>query len=351
MRFRNPILWMAIVTLAGWPSMTIGQPPATKTESKPPTGMAVVGTPPSSEIPVWGYQLATPSDSKLLTWSRFLSADLAAVDPPLQAQLKLNDGEGYVVTGIKTDGAGAESGLVIYDVVVGLSDEPKQDAAYPIQVWRRGDRQLLTVKGKPEREGWIGVNLHEIDDAMRSQLSLPAGRGLLVQEVTDGSPAEQAGLQKFDVIDGWSAGTPSGTVEEFSKIIRDSEGKSLGVQILRHGKSMTIHLTPLKRPAEPATTEVIGSRLLWLSAVNANPELAARRSAITLNHLVTNADLTQGRWRLLGHETGRDRQAQLGAVERQLDQLLKEVQAARQAIDELRKLEDRAKEKPTEGKK
>jgi len=293
---------------------------------------------------IWTMEPSGQAHARLLNWSRYLGADLAVVDPPLRSQLKLNDGEGYVVVNVKPDGAGAESGLQLYDVVLGLQDEPKPEAAYPVQVWRAGVKKPVTVKVKADRQWWIGVNLAEIDDAMRSQLSLAEGRGLLVQEVTDDSPAKQGGVQRFDVIDGWGDGTASGSVEEFSRVIQKSEGKTLTVQILRHGKSLSINVTPQKRSAEAASgawtadtanRSILFSRMLqpqWTVSphVPRYLDLVARRAALA---------------------SGDDRQGKLAAVEKQLEQLLKEVQSARQTIEELRKLEDQKKEKPADQKK
>jgi PDZ domain len=291
------------------------------------------------------------SNSLLLNWSRCLGADLAAADAPLRAQLKLNDGEGYVVVGVKPDGAGAEAGVQLYDVLLGLNDEPKPEAAYPVQVWRRGAKQPLTVKVKSDRQWWIGVNLAEIDEAMRSQLSLTEGRGLLVQEVTDNSPAKQSGLQKFDVIDGWGDGTASGSVEEFSRTIQKSDGKTLTVQILRHGKSLSISITPQKRPSEAASAiwQADAARLLF-SRVQPQWTVAPTNPRMAYLDFINTAQQQQP-LRYITVAPAADRHSKLAAVEKQLDQLLKEVQAARQTIEELRKLEDQSKEKPVDEKK
>lgn len=350
MRFRIAIL---MVTLTGVPMMASGQQPADGKAKNSPAADFVPVDASGQPDGVWSFELATPANAKLLTWSRYLGADLAAADAPLRSQLKLNDGEGFVVTAVTPDGAAAEGGLVLYDVVVGLNDDPKPEAAYPLYIWRAGAKQPMTIKTKPDRKGWIGVNLAEIDEAMRSQLSLPAGRGLLVQEVTDDSPASQAGVQKFDVIDGFGDGAPSGTVEAFSAIVQKSAGKTLSVQILRHGKSLTINLTPKKRPAEETGVwaGVPQTQARWLMLNNLNqPAWAAARNNRALNYVeflnsANLANLARSRNVALNPTAGDDRQTKLAHVEKQLDQLLKELQATREALEEIRKLEDKPKEK------
>jgi serine protease Do len=294
----------------------------------------------------WTMEPSGQAHARLLNWSRYLGADLAVVDPPLRSQLKLNDGEGYVVVNVKPDGAGAESGLQLYDVVLGLQDEPKPEVAYPVQVWRAGVKKPVTVKAKPDHQWWIGVNLAEIDDAMRSQLSVAAGRGLLVQDVTDDSPAKQAGIQKFDVIVGLGDGTASGSVEEFSRVIQKSDGKTLTVQILRHGKSLSVNVTPQNRTAEAASGTWVAEAALfsrlqptWIaSPTEQHSNYIRLLSAVQRRALASTA-------------RANDRESKLAAVEMQLDQLLKEVQSARQTIEELRKLEEPKKQKASDEKK
>jgi hypothetical protein len=340
----------AATTLAAWANLATfaaGQTPDPPPADAPKT--AVEGA-------LWAaFEFATPANARLLTWSRFLGADLATADAALRAQLKLNDGDGYVITGVNPDGAAAEGGLVVYDVVVGLADDPKPEATYPLWVWRQGEKKPMTVKLKAERQGWIGVHLAEIDDALRSQLSLPAGRGLLVQDVTDDSPAKKAGLQLHDVIDGWSDGAPSGNVEEFSTVVRKSVGKSLGVQVFRHGKSMTIHLTPQKRPEQSAAaSNVTAAQLRWLALSQVNQQLHPQWQKLDyLNNLAGSqwAGRAARAATLAAQPPSDARQSMLNSIEKQLDQLLSELQAARQSIEEIRKLDERQKDKSAEGKK
>lgn len=347
MRIRNDLAWVSVLSLLGLPIVATGQSPNNK-----PANATLLTAALQLQDGVWAYQLATPANARLLTWARLLDADLADVDAPLRAQLKLNDGEGLVVTNVKPDGAGAESGLLLYDVLLGLTDEPKPEAVYPLYVWRQGARMPVTVKTRVDRHGWIGVNLVEIDDAMRSQLSLAAGRGLLVREVTDESPAKQAGLQQHDVIDGWSDGKPSGTVEEFSKVIRISAGKNLGVQILRHGKSLTINVTPQKRPEQAAATNDQAMWQLWRGI--AQPQLPTQLDPhgqrLTYLNLL-NSNLAARQALAIAAQPGEDKQSKLIHVEKQLEQMLAELQAARKAIEDIRQFEERKREKRADEKK
>jgi hypothetical protein len=339
-------------------SAALAQSPLAKNEpanieKKPDAGSAGVADTLFTNVLAGNF--VVDENPALLNWSRFLGVDFAFVDPPLRSQLKLNDGKAFVVVGVNPESAGADSGLEVYDVVIGLDGEPKQEAAYPVTVWRAGAKQAYTLKGKPTKQFWIGVNLGEIDTAMHSQLSLPDGRGLIVQEITDKGPAQQAGLQKFDVIVGKGDGASPGTVEEFSKTIQKGKGETISLQILRHAKSMTVNVTPIERPQETAFKFTTPDRYYaWVTAQNSNAQVY-QPCRININTLAQQPATYE--WALMPRynmtftaKPAEDKNAKLAAVEKHLDQLLKEVQAARQSLDEIRKLSEANKEKPKKEK-
>ena len=47
---------------------------------------------------------------------------------------------------------------------------------------------------------WIGLNCAEVSPALRSQLNLKDGIGLLVVKAFEGSPSQKAGLKQHDVV-------------------------------------------------------------------------------------------------------------------------------------------------------
>lgn len=58
--------------------------------------------------------------------------------------------------------------------------------------------QLL--KNGKVRRGMLGVTIQSVDADLAASLNLPAARGAIVTSVADGGPAEQAGIQRGDVI-------------------------------------------------------------------------------------------------------------------------------------------------------
>lgn len=64
----------------------------------------------------------------------------------------------------------------------------------------RGQRENGGEKDERKTVAYLGVLAREVSPELRSQFSLPAGFGLLVDEVMAGSPASAAGLKKYDVL-------------------------------------------------------------------------------------------------------------------------------------------------------
>lgn len=58
--------------------------------------------------------------------------------------------------------------------------------------------QSLITKGKVTR-GWLGVYLQDVDGKVANYLDLPMADGAVVLDFVKGSPAENMGVQKFDV--------------------------------------------------------------------------------------------------------------------------------------------------------
>ncbi|HXT57508.1 MAG TPA: PDZ domain-containing protein [Pirellulales bacterium] len=103
---------------------------------------------------------------------------------------------------------------------------------------------------KPEQPVafWIGVACEPLPEALRSQLGLPKGQGVLVQDVVEGSPAAQAGLKRYDVV--LALGDQGiGSAQELSQAVKQTRGKEASVRYLRSGKEATVTVKPAARPA------------------------------------------------------------------------------------------------------
>jgi len=103
---------------------------------------------------------------------------------------------------------------------------------------------LLAVVASPvlaAGRGWLGVTTQSTDDDMRRGLDLMRD-GLLVNQVTNDSPADRAGLRKGDVIltfNGRSVTEPEG----LRRLVRATEpGRTASLSVWRNGSRRTLQV-------------------------------------------------------------------------------------------------------------
>ncbi|MFN7985737.1 MAG: trypsin-like peptidase domain-containing protein, partial [Vicinamibacterales bacterium] len=70
----------------------------------------------------------------------------------------------------------------------------------------------LRARGRVSR-GYMGVTLRAVDADLQRSLRLAVPNGAMVQDVTDGSPAERAGLRAYDVVVGFEGASVGGDDE------------------------------------------------------------------------------------------------------------------------------------------
>jgi serine protease Do len=93
----------------------------------------------------------------------------------------------------------------------------------------------LKERGHVQR-GYIGVALRDVDPDLQGPLALPQTTGALVQDVTDGSPAERAGLKPYDLItsvDGQDVTTNDSLIREISA---RAPGSTAKLEVIRDGR-------------------------------------------------------------------------------------------------------------------
>lgn len=107
---------------------------------------------------------------------------------------------------------------------------------------------VIGATPQPLSEYWIGIDGAPVDDALRSQLELPEGLGLVLNQVVAGSAAEKAGLKQYDVLISCND-VPLKEIGDLAKIIEARKDSPLALRLARGGKRLTVEVTPQKRPA------------------------------------------------------------------------------------------------------
>jgi serine protease Do len=105
----------------------------------------------------------------------------------------------------------------------------------------------LRQRGRVVR-GYIGVSLHEVDADLQRSLRLGAARGALVEDVNAGSPAERAGLRRYDVITAVGGRGVRSTSELIRDIAAREPGTSVTLQVAREGRTQDVEVQLVERP-------------------------------------------------------------------------------------------------------
>jgi serine protease Do len=158
----------------------------------------------------------------------FIGIGISDVTPDNAKFFQMTDASGAVVTQVDPDAPGGKAGLKVGDVVTQLNGKPVTNAGeLQMQVGQKrpGDTIQLGVMrdgkttdvpvtleamsaangsanaGTEHGKGRWGLSLGDINSAARDQMQIPSSvHGAVVEDVQPGSPADNAGLQRGDVI-------------------------------------------------------------------------------------------------------------------------------------------------------
>jgi len=119
--------------------------------------------------------------------------------------------------------------------------------AIPINVAKDVLEELITTGGVSQP--WIGVYHQNLSEQTASQLRLPDKKGVLILDVIQGSPAEEAGLQAWDVLRRIGERDVYSTDDVAEEIAKHSTGDEIMLTIWRQGEMRLIPLTLGDKPA------------------------------------------------------------------------------------------------------
>jgi len=161
----------------------------------------------------------------------YLGVGIQDLTPAIRKALNISEERGALVSSIEEGGPAAKAGLQRGDVILSLNGEAVEDSrdlsfriaslspgtTVRLEVIRDGRRReisaILTERPGAEEEerpqpaepdspsSALGIQVQDLTPAIREQLQLPPGtQGALVVGVRPGSPAQEAGLARGDVI-------------------------------------------------------------------------------------------------------------------------------------------------------
>ncbi len=136
----------------------------------------------------------------------------------------------------------------------------------------------LAEFGRTKR-GWLGVRTQTVTDEIAESLGLDKASGALVAGISEGGPAEGAGLQQGDVILTFD-GKDVSEMRELPRIVAETQiGKEVKVALWRKGEKVEVGVTigeledaetkvasaDPKAPVEPDTVDTVGMTLSTLT--------------------------------------------------------------------------------------
>jgi serine protease Do len=128
--------------------------------------------------------------------------------------------------------------------------------AIPINMAREIAEQLI-AKGRVVRP-WIGVSIESLSDnkELREFLGSEFKDGVVVKEITPGTPAAASGLKPADIIMRVAGATVKTPKELQQQILRAKVGQQISLDVIRDGKPLKINV----QTAEMDDTLVMASR-------------------------------------------------------------------------------------------
>ena len=109
-------------------------------------------------------------------------------------------------------------------------------------------------KGKVVR-GYLGMGIKDVDEEIRESFNLKETRGALVQDVTEGKPADKAGVKRGDVVVDVDGRPIRNNRELIDYISYLPVGTTVKLGIIRNGQHMTLNAKTEERPPDGDTTE------------------------------------------------------------------------------------------------
>jgi serine protease Do len=140
------------------------------------------------------------------------------------------------------------------------------------------------------RRGYIGVSVKDVTGELATRIGSTKEGGLYVSQVTEGAPAEKAGVKAGDVITS-VAGKSVHNFRELQGIVTNlTVGQQVPVIVQRDGQARTVQLTvaeqpenldvaartPRRQPAEKQEEEAVGMEKLGVELSDLTPELSEK---------------------------------------------------------------------------
>lgn len=128
-------------------------------------------------------------------------------------------------------------------------------------------RVAQTVKGS-----YLGVGTSSPPEALQRQLQLKPGLGLVVEQVEPGSPAEQAGVKQFDVLQKLNDQLLVNPEQLLVLVRTFKAGDQVKLTVIREGKPQELTARLVERDVPPVRLSFTQPNVLQVNTANETPE-------------------------------------------------------------------------------
>lgn len=166
---------------------------------------------------------------------------LAAFEDFIQTDASINPGNsGGPLLNIDGEVIGINSAIVATGQGIGF--------AIPINLAKEIMEQLIKT-GRVTR-GWLGVVIQPLTEELAEQFGVKPGAGVLIADVVEGGPADEAGVKTGDVVEMF-AGMSVTDVRLLQRLVASVRpGKSVQVKVKRQKEDLTLTVTVGEMPSE-----------------------------------------------------------------------------------------------------
>jgi serine protease Do len=135
----------------------------------------------------------------------------------------------------------------------------------------------LISTGKVIR-GWLGVTVQNLTPELAKQFDLLDEKGVLVGDVVEGGPAEQAGLRRGDIIIECAGRKIEEPNQLRNMIANTAPGQTVDMEIIRENRKHALKVTILDLPADmlKPSKGAYDNLLAGVSVEELTPELSGR---------------------------------------------------------------------------
>jgi len=116
------------------------------------------------------------------------------------------------------------------------------------------------VKDGRVARGYLGVAIQDLNPTLAKEFKIKDASGVLVGDVTPGSPAEKAGIHDGDVILEFNGRKMGDSRQLKLEVARTKPGESVPVKVLREGDPRTLEVKVRELPGEEQLAKADGNK-------------------------------------------------------------------------------------------